>query len=111
MGLYSRVTINNDILEVEAVDENGAILDSYTIKKYFDAPVTHVEINGPAIGLAGVGIPLMANASPITATAPITYVWHATGQSSQTDVGGLSSNVTFTWAADWHRNNYRDSNE
>jgi len=96
-GIYSRITVNNDTLYAEAIDENGAILDSYTIKKYFDAPVTGVGISGPAAGLVGVGTSLIANTTPITATPPITYMWQATGQLSQTTVGYLSSNVIFTW--------------
>jgi len=96
-GIYSRVTVNGSTLTVAAVDENGAILDSYTILKYFDAPVTGVEISGPTGGLVGVGTPFIANASPITATSPITYVWQTTGQSSKASVGGLTGRVTFTW--------------
>lgn len=96
-GIYSRLKVNGSTLIVEAVDENGTVLDTYTLKKYLDVPVTGVEISGPTGGLVGVGTPFIASASPITATLPITYFWQATGQSSKTNVGGLTSKIIFTW--------------
>ncbi len=97
-GLYSRVTVNGDTLTVEGVDAQGAVPDSVTLVKYFNSPVSRVEINGPATGLAGGNTTLLASATPMTTTLPITYIWRAVEQSPVRHVNGLVDSVEFSWA-------------
>ncbi len=55
---------------------------------------------GPAIGVIDTAYTFTATVNPITATAPMTYVWTATGLTSQTHTGrGASDSATFTWPA------------
>lgn len=98
-GLYSRVSVNGASLTVAAIDENGQTLDSQTLTKALNVPLSGVELSGPALGLAGAGLSLTARLSPITATLPITYIWQATGQAPVTSRGGLAQTIAFTWPA------------
>ena len=67
--------------------------------EYHPEPVDGVAVEGPAVGLAGVGTSFTAIVTPTTAMVPITYTWRATGQASQTDlVSETSDSVVFTWA-------------
>jgi hypothetical protein len=53
---------------------------------------------GPALGIIDVSYTFTATVSPITTTQPITYVWQATGLTTQTHTGrGASDTATFTW--------------
>jgi PKD repeat protein len=54
-------------------------------------------VTGPTTGVVQTGYAFIATISPVTATAPITYVWQATGQSPVTNTGGLSDTVAFAW--------------
>ncbi|MEE8392489.1 MAG: PKD domain-containing protein [Anaerolineae bacterium] len=59
---------------------------------------TGVSITGPSAGIIGVDYSFTATVSPVSTTVPITYVWHATGQSSPvTNTGDLSDTVAFAW--------------
>jgi hypothetical protein len=59
-----------------------------------------VTVSGPGTGVINTSYSFAAAVSPSTATTPITYVWEATGQSTQTHTGGgLSDTASFTWAA------------
>jgi hypothetical protein len=61
---------------------------------------TSVTINGPTLGVINVSYTFTATVSPNTATTPITYVWEATGQTTQTHTGGgISDTASFTWPA------------
>ncbi|MBL7064616.1 MAG: PKD domain-containing protein [Anaerolineae bacterium] len=62
-----------------------------------NVPPSGVTVAGPTTGVVQAGYAFIATASPITATAPITYVWQATGQLPVTNTGGLSDTVAFTW--------------
>jgi hypothetical protein len=63
------------------------------------APVS-VTINGPTTGIINVNYSFTATVNPNTTTIPITYVWEATGQTTQTHTGGgISDTVSFTWPA------------
>ncbi|CAG0935029.1 hypothetical protein TFLX_03853 [Thermoflexales bacterium] len=63
-------------------------------------PPASVVVDGPAIGVINTSYTFTATVSPITATTPITYVWQATGLTTQTHTGrGTSDTVTFTWPA------------
>jgi hypothetical protein len=57
-----------------------------------------VTLNAPAIGVINTTYTFTATVSPITATTPFTYVWQATGLTTQTHTGrGTSDTATFTW--------------
>ncbi|MEW5959781.1 MAG: PKD domain-containing protein [Chloroflexota bacterium] len=96
-GLYSRITANGNTLQVEAVDEQGLIKDSFTITKSLDISVTGLTLNGPVQGHPFTGQTFVASVSPITATLPLTYVWRAEVQPLTTQWSGLGSTASFTW--------------
>lgn len=96
-GLYSRITVTGNSLQVEAVDEHGAIKDSFSLTKTLDIPLAGLGVGGPTTGSLHVGQAFMASASPITVTLPLTYTWQAEAQTPITQVGGLGSTATFTW--------------
>ena len=53
---------------------------------------------GPALGVINISYTFTATVSPLTATTPITYVWQATGLTTQTHTGrGASDIAIFTW--------------
>ena len=67
-----------------------------------NVPPSGVAVAGPTTGVVQTDYAFTATASPVTATAPITYVWQATvGQvgnlSYVTHTGGLSDTVAFAW--------------
>lgn len=57
-----------------------------------------VDLSGPANGFINTSYLFTAQADPITATLPITYVWEASGQAPLTITNGPASNQAFTWA-------------
>ncbi|HEY3342796.1 MAG TPA: PQQ-dependent sugar dehydrogenase, partial [Anaerolineae bacterium] len=59
--------------------------------------VSNVAISGPASGVAALPYTFRAQAAPLTASLPITYVWQATGQATVTHTVGLTDTITFTW--------------
>jgi predicted MPP superfamily phosphohydrolase len=96
-GLYSRVTVNGNTLQIKAVDERGLIKDSFTITKSLDIPLTGLTLAGPSHGDLSTGQTFVASASPITVTMPLTYVWQAEAQSLTRRMSGLGNTATFTW--------------
>lgn len=64
---------------------------------YVPIPPTGVEITGPAQGATNRSYAFTATVTPPTATLPITYVWHASGQEVLSRVQGLSDTAFFTW--------------
>jgi glucose/arabinose dehydrogenase len=59
--------------------------------------VSSVAISGPTSGKADLPYAFSAQAAPLTASLPITYVWQATGQAPVTHTVGLTDTITFTW--------------
>jgi len=51
-----------------------------------------------------VGCNFVARVNPISATVPITYWWESAGQSSLTQVNGITSTHTFTWTTPGSKN-------
>ena len=62
-----------------------------------DVPLASVNLTGAVEGQTGATYDFLAEVSPSNATTPITYEWQATGQSSETNTGGDSDTVSFTW--------------
>jgi uncharacterized repeat protein (TIGR01451 family) len=61
-------------------------------------PVQDVLLEGPSTGVPGTGCTFTATITPITATLPITFAWHATDQTPVvTSTDQLTDTVTFTW--------------
>ena len=60
--------------------------------------VTDTIIDGPTSGYLWTEYAFTATTSPISATAPITYVWEATGQPVVTHTSELSDTMSFIWA-------------
>jgi hypothetical protein len=56
-----------------------------------------VTLSGPANGKAELPNAFSAQAAPLAATLPITYVWQATGQATLTHTAGLTDAVIFAW--------------
>ena len=57
-----------------------------------------LSITGDQTGYTGIQYDFTAQANPADAATPVTYEWQATGQSSETNVGGLSDSASFTWS-------------
>ena len=96
-GLYSRITVNGNTLQVEAVDEWSLIRDSFTISKPLDISLTELNLDGPSGGQLNTGQTFVVSASPITVTLPLTYVWRAEAQPLTSQWSGLDSTASFTW--------------
>jgi len=62
-------------------------------------PPTAAVIAGPTTGAPNENYTFTAHVQPITATTPLTYTWHATGQSAIIHTGGLSDAASFAWSA------------
>ena len=62
-----------------------------------DIPLASVNLTGAEEGQIGAEYDFLAEVSPSNATTPITYEWQATDQSDETNVGGNSDTVSFTW--------------
>jgi hypothetical protein len=75
--------------------ENNCDIGAYEVADY--VPLSGVTISGPPAGAVNTGYAFIADASPITATLPITYQWQATGQLPITHTGGLSDTVDYNW--------------
>jgi len=76
--------------------ENNCDIGSYESAEYVH--LSGITISGPSAGAVNTGYAFIADASPITATLPITYQWQATGQLPITHTGGLSDTVDYNWA-------------
>lgn len=59
--------------------------------------VGQVAISGPAAGTVNTLYSFTANVQPLTTTLPVTYTWQTTGQPLVTQVGELSSTVSYNW--------------
>ncbi|MBL7200050.1 MAG: PKD domain-containing protein [Anaerolineae bacterium] len=62
-------------------------------------PPSGVRIDGPTAGIVSNTYTLTASVDPLTATLPITYVWHAAGRSPVMRSGGLSDSLALDWEA------------
>lgn len=96
-GIYSRVTVDDNTMQVEAVDPQGLIKDSFAITKSLDIPLTALTLTGPSSGNQNIGQTFAATTAPITVTMPLTYVWQAKHQPLIQQIGGLADTATFTW--------------
>jgi protocatechuate 3,4-dioxygenase beta subunit len=65
-----------------------------------NGPLSGVELSSPQTGTLSETIQFIANASPITASLPITYVWQATNQISITHsrMVAYTDLANFTWS-------------
>lgn len=96
-GLFSRVRIAGNQLQVEAVDAQGAIRDTLVLTKALNLPPLEVVITGPEAAPPESGVTLTAAVSPVTTTLPLTYTWQVEGQPPLTQSGGLAHTAVFTW--------------
>lgn len=90
------------VIRVTASNAVGALSDTHAIKIL--GPMSGVVIDGPTVGVPGVDQTFSAQASPITATWPVTFVWQVSGNPSLggstsliTTTDGLNDAVTFNW--------------
>ncbi len=60
-------------------------------------PLASAGLSGPSTGNPFVEYTFTAQANPITATLPVTYVWETTGYPVITDTNGVSATRAFSW--------------
>jgi|GEM_PF-1320459 len=87
-------------ITLDATNCGGSASDTHTIVIAGPPPcaaVTGVALTGPTTGLVGVPCSFAAAAAPPTATVPVTYTWHADGQSTITHTNDLHDGAAFTW--------------
>jgi TolB protein len=77
--------------------DGNAICDIGSFEYLNAVTLTDVSIAGQTAGDAQVNHTFTATSSPISATLPITYGWHASGQTPVTHTGGLTDTVVYTW--------------
>ena len=58
----------------------------------------NVSVSGDQTGFTGIQYEFTAQVGPSDAATPVTYEWQATGQTGETNSGGLSDSVSFTWS-------------
>jgi len=75
---------------------NDCDIGSYEAAAY--VPVSGLTISGPSSGGVLSDHVFTADATPSSATLPITYLWQATGQAPITHTNGLSDPITYNWA-------------
>jgi len=101
-GLDDTATFNWDTpgaktITVTAANAIGSANNTYEMTLDYSPP-TDALIAGPTKAAINTAYTFDVAVSPITATQPITYVWHATNQSLVTHTGGdLDDTVSFTW--------------
>ena len=95
------LTFNDQFqIKFQFYDNEPVPNDGYAIDNVRVAPATPVEsvsITGPTDGVANATYTFTATISPITATPPILYAWHAADQVPITHTTGISDEVAFTW--------------
>lgn len=97
-GLYNRLSVDGDQITIDAVTSRGTITDTYLLTKSLTVPVDNVSISGPASALINSNLSFVATAQPLAVTAPLTYTWRASNQTTTTSVSGLESKASFRWA-------------
>jgi hypothetical protein len=84
------------LLMVQQAMEDKAMCDAFWGPD--QALINRVTIAGPRTVWVDTPYTFTATVNSITATLPITYVWHATGQDgSTTHTSGLSHAISFSW--------------
>lgn len=82
-------------ITVSVTNDGGTATANHVI--VVNAPLTAVNLSGPTSGFFNTFYYFDATVSPITATAPITYVWQATGHYPVTRRGDLNETWAFAW--------------
>jgi hypothetical protein len=82
---------------VIAYNALGIITDKFLTE--VTIPELNVVITGTSSGFTGIEYMLTAEASPITATLPLTYEWTVGDMVPITHTGGLSDTLTVAWDA------------
>jgi hypothetical protein len=83
-------------ITVTAANVGGIVTETHVIM--INVPPADLNITGRPKGVIQVDYPFVAQVVPITTTVPITYIWEATGLSSQThSYRGVTDTVTFNW--------------
>lgn len=88
---------NHGITVTNPDGQTGQLADAIRVIDVI--PPASVIIAGPRIGMGESSHVFTATVSPGTATTPITYTWHATGQPGIIHTGGLSDTASFAWSA------------
>jgi hypothetical protein len=83
-------------ITVTAANVGGVVTGTHVIA--INVPPTDVSIAGRQKGVIQVDYLFMAQVVPVTTTVPITYVWEATGLSSQIhSYRGVTDTASFNW--------------
>ena len=82
---------------VTAINVGGVVTDTRVITIVSAIAPGSVAITGPTEGVVQFGQAFTAVVSPVTTTAPITYVWYATDNVSQTHISDLDDTAVFAW--------------
>jgi hypothetical protein len=92
-GQYAYVATREG-LRIIAIDdpEQPVGVGSYPV------PPAAVAIAGAKVAVVSSTYTFTATTTPLAATTPITYVWHATGQPPVTNTASLSDVATFAWS-------------
>ncbi|MEA3308305.1 MAG: PKD domain-containing protein [Chloroflexota bacterium] len=94
-------TTGTKTLTVTANNAGGVLVSAthtLTIAATPFLSLTTLALDGPAIGVVGSPYTFTAQAGPVDATVPLTYLWQATGQISRTEVvTTLCHTLVFTW--------------
>jgi hypothetical protein len=88
-------TLGDKTVTVTATNAMGTVTQTHQVTIL---PIG-VDIAGPTIGAINTIYTFDATTSPLAATLPITYVWQATGQATETRTGGgLNDTIGFNWS-------------
>ncbi len=106
-------TIGAGASKVYSLADMSALPDDYTgyITITADGPITAsllpdvldvvppqgITVDGYATGVLSTSYVFTATVMPVTATVPMTYVWHADANSMITHVADLSDTVVYSW--------------
>ncbi len=95
-AIFTWTSPGAQVITVTVSNIGGAA--SFTHVVAINAPLSTVDISGPAKGLVNTAHAFTASASPAMTTLPITYTWQATGLSPVTHVSDLSDTVVLIWS-------------
>lgn len=87
--LYVSEDANGLVIVLKPESEPGSAIE----------PLTGVAISGPSTGNTGESYTFTASAAPLNATKPVSFTWHATGQTSIVhQSSSLTDPISFSWS-------------
>ncbi|MDM8528375.1 C25 family cysteine peptidase [Anaerolineales bacterium HSG24] len=97
---YIWTTTGTKTIKVTASNEQNNVVSEeflFTVNTLPEGHLGRVTITGDSTGNLGQAYIFVANAAPLNATTPITYLWEVTDKKDVTRSGSFTDSISLTW--------------